>query len=69
MTKDWRPDIFLTNHPEFADMAAKRERQKAGDPLAFVDREGFPAMMAKLEQVFEQALQKQTLKHNAIMSE
>ena len=69
MTKDWRPDIFLTNHPEFADMAAKRERQKAGDPLAFVDREGFPAMMAKLEQAFEQALQKQTLKHNAIMSE
>jgi metallo-beta-lactamase class B len=67
MTKDWKPDIFLTNHPEFAGMPAKRERQKAGDPLAFVDREGFPAMMAKLEQAFEAALEKQTLNHNAIM--
>ncbi|MDM8010711.1 MAG: subclass B3 metallo-beta-lactamase [Parasphingorhabdus sp.] len=69
MTRDWQPDIFLTNHPEFAGMAAKREKQKAGDPLAFVDRTGFPAMMAKLEQAFEQALQKQTLKHNAIMEQ
>lgn len=65
--RDWKPDIFLTNHPEFARMAAKREKQKAGDPLAFVDHTGFPAMMAKLEQAFEAALQKQTLKHNAIM--
>lgn len=69
MTKDWKPDIFLTNHPEFSDMAEKRDRQKAGDPLAFVDREGFPAMMARLEQAFEAALQKQTLKYNAIMEQ
>lgn len=69
MTRDWKPDIFLTNHPEFSGMAEKRERQKAGDPLAFVDREGFPAMMAKLEQAFEAALQKQTLKYNAIMAQ
>ncbi|MEH6828543.1 subclass B3 metallo-beta-lactamase [Parasphingorhabdus sp.] len=69
MTKDWRPDIFLTNHPEFSDMIEKRERQKAGDPLAFVDRDGFPAMMEKLEQAFAAALQKQTLKYNAIMSD
>lgn len=69
MTRDWKPDIFLTNHPEFSDMPEKRERQKAGDPLAFVDREGFPAMMEKLEQAFEAALQKQTLKYNAIMSD
>jgi len=69
MTKDWKPDIFLTNHPEFSGMADKRERQKAGDPLAFVDREGFPAMMATLEQAFEAALQKQTLKYNAIMAD
>jgi len=69
MTKDWKPDIFLANHPEFAGLAEKRVRQKAGDPLAFVDREGFPAMIAKLEQAFEAALQKQMLKHNAIMSD
>ncbi len=69
MTKDWEPDIFLANHPEFAGMPEKRERQKAGDPLAFVDREGFPAMIARLEKAFEAALEKQTLKHNAIMSD
>ena len=69
MTKDWKPDIFLTNHPEFSGMADKRERQKAGDSQAFVDREGFPAMRAKLEEAFEAALQKQKLKHNAIMSD
>ncbi len=69
MTKDWNPDIFLTNHPEFSGLAEKRERQKAGDPLAFVDRQGFPAMMARLEKAFEAALEKQTLKHNAIMSD
>ena len=69
MTRDWKPDIFLTNHPEFSGMAKKRERQKAGDPLAFVDRTGFPAMMAKLEQAFEAALQKQVLKYNAIMAD
>ncbi|MEJ6595363.1 subclass B3 metallo-beta-lactamase [Parasphingorhabdus sp.] len=69
MTKDWKPDIFLTNHPEFSDMLEKRARQKAGDPLAFVDRDGFPAMMDKLEQAFEAALQKQKLKYNAIMSD
>jgi len=67
MTRDWRPDIFLANHPEFAGLAEKRARQQAGDPLAFVDRQGFPAMIAKLEQAFEAALQKQTLRHNAIM--
>ena len=66
-SRDWTPDIFLANHPEFAGLAEKRARQQAGNPLAFVDREGFPAMMAKLEQAFEAALQKQTLRHNAIM--
>tara|TARA_R110000824_G_scaffold137399_1_gene301493 strand:- start:77 stop:1063 length:987 start_codon:yes stop_codon:yes gene_type:complete len=69
MTKDWKPDIFLANHPEFAGLGEKRERQKAGDPLAFVDREGFPALMVWLEKAFEAALEKQTLKYNAIMSD
>jgi metallo-beta-lactamase class B len=69
MIKDWKPDIFLANHPEFAGLKEKRARQKAGDPLAFVDRDGVPAMMARLEKAFEAALEKQTLKYNAIMSE
>ena len=69
MAKDWKPDIFLANHPEFARLPEKRERQKAGDPLAFVDREGFSAMIVRLEQAFEAALEKQTLKYNAIMTD
>jgi metallo-beta-lactamase class B len=32
-----RADIFLTFHPELFDMAAKRARQAAGNPYAFVD--------------------------------
>lgn len=59
ITKDWQPDIFLSNHPEFFGMKEKRAAQKAGDPLAFVDREGFPAMMIRLEAAFKAALQKQ----------
>ncbi len=69
ITRDWKPDIFLANHPEFFNMAAKREKLAAGDPLAFVDRSGFPAFIAIMESGFEAALEKQTLKHNAIMSE
>ena len=68
-TKDWKPDIFLANHPEFAGLPDKRARQKAGDPLAFVDREGFPALMEKLEKAFEAVLEKQTLKYNAIIKD
>jgi metallo-beta-lactamase class B len=69
LTKDWKPDIFLSNHPEFFGMAAKQEKLAAGDPLAFVDDSGFPAFIAKMEQAFETALEKQTLKYNAIMKD
>ncbi len=68
ITRDWKPDIFLSNHPEFFGMAEKQEKLAAGDPLAFVDDSGFPAFIAKMEQAFEAALEKQTLKYNAIMS-
>lgn len=67
-TRDWKPDIFLSNHPQFFDMAAKQKKLAAGDPLAFVDDSGFPAFIAKMEQAFEAELEKQTLKYNAIMS-
>ncbi|MFZ5616109.1 MAG: subclass B3 metallo-beta-lactamase [Pseudomonadota bacterium] len=61
-TKDWRPDILLANHPGFFDMEEKRARQVAGDEAAFVDAEGFPAMMTKLEAAFEKAFAEQTAK-------
>lgn len=64
---DWKPDIFLSNHPEFFGMAAKQERLAAGDPLAFVNPGDFPPFVAKMERAFEAALEKQRLMHNAIM--
>ena len=69
ITRDWKPDIFLSNHPEFAGLLEKHERRDAGDPLAFVDNSGFPAFIANMEKAFEAALEKQTLKYNAIMSD
>lgn len=68
-TRDWKPDIFLSNHPQFFGMAAKQEKLAAGDPLAFVDASEFPTFIAKMEQAFVAELEKQTLKYNAIMSD
>ena len=64
-TKDWRPDIFLANHSEFFAMEQKRARRIAGDENAFVDQEGFPALMEKLEAAFEQALAEQAAQAQA----
>ncbi len=69
LTRDWKPDVFLSNHPQFFGMAAKQEKLAAGDPLAFVNDSEFSVFIAKMEQAFEAALEKQTLKHNAIMGE
>lgn len=68
MTKDWKPDVFLSNHPQFFGFKAKREKLLAGDPLAFVAKEDFPKFIAKMAVDFEAGLAKQMLKHNAIMS-
>ena len=68
-TRDWAPDIFLSNHPEFFGMAEKQEKLAAGDPLAFVDKSGFPTFIRTMESWFEAALEKQTLKYNAIMKD
>ncbi|MEH6660402.1 MAG: subclass B3 metallo-beta-lactamase [Parasphingorhabdus sp.] len=69
LTRDWKPDVFLSNHPQFFGMAAKQEKLAAGDPLAFVNDSEFAVFIAKMEQAFEAALEKQTLKYNAIMSD
>lgn len=58
-TRNWRPDIFLANHPEFFRMEERRARQIAGDEDAFVDSEAFPAAMEKLEAAFEETLAEQ----------
>jgi metallo-beta-lactamase class B len=59
MTADWRPDIFLANHPSFFRMAEKRARLEAGEQDAFVDREEFPAFMARTKADFERELARQ----------
>lgn len=56
ITKNWRPDIFLPNHPFFANMEEKRQQLVAGDPLAFVDRETFPRMISEQGAAFEESL-------------
>lgn len=55
-TRGWRPDIFLANHPGVVRLEAKRRASAAGDANAFIDREGFPKMMSRMEASFEKQL-------------
>jgi metallo-beta-lactamase class B len=59
-TKDWRPDVFLANHSDFFNLKQKRQKQLAGDDLAFVDNATFPKLMSELERKFELALAQQS---------
>lgn len=59
-TATWKPDVMLVNHPFFFDMGAKREKQKNGDTLAFVNPEDFPRFIGRLSQAFEQSLSQAT---------
>lgn len=65
-TRDWHPDIFLSNHPSFFNMKDKREKQKSGDVRAFIDRGGFPTMMKRLEADFTEKLSKAEAKQDAL---
>ncbi|MFN0024810.1 MAG: subclass B3 metallo-beta-lactamase [Parvularculaceae bacterium] len=58
--RSWRPDIFLSNHPEVFGMEERRARQLGGKADAFVDREVFPAVVVRLGAAFEKALAEQT---------
>ncbi len=59
-TREWRPDVFLANHNGWFHMHEKREQLMAGHRLAFVDQIGFPTMMRRLEDDFEEKLAMQT---------
>ncbi len=59
-TRDWTPDVFLANHPGFFGMAKRREKQKAGDALAFVDDQAFGKFITTAEGWFQDSLRKQT---------
>ena len=54
-----RADVFLANHPDFFDMAAKRQRQVAGDANAFVDASALQTFNSRMEAAFEAELAQQ----------
>jgi len=59
-TKDWTPDIFLTNHPEAFGMKEARADQLAGNRRAFINRGAFQKYIVEKRNAFEKALSEQT---------
>lgn len=57
--RTFHPDIFLANHPSFADMDEKKARLDAGQVDAFVDRKGFPQLVEELRLAFEKEFARQ----------
>jgi metallo-beta-lactamase class B len=57
--REMRADVFLGNHENFFDLDARRQRERAGDPNAFVDAEALSAFNAALEAAFEAELVRQ----------
>jgi metallo-beta-lactamase class B len=62
LTRSWRPDILLVNHPFYFDMLNRRKRQLSGDSQAFIDNEAFGKLHQQLEQDFKNRLQEAMLK-------
>ncbi len=54
-----RADVFLNYHGEFFDLAGKRKRLDAGDPLAFVDPGELPRRVTSAETAFRADLAKE----------
>lgn len=52
-------DVFLPNHPEFADLAGKRRRQMRGEPTPFVDPAEMGRFIDASQAAFDQELAKQ----------
>jgi len=52
-------DVFLGAHGDYYGMAAKYEKLRAGDQLAFVDPEGYRRYVAAREQAYQQELARQ----------
>ncbi|HYD45571.1 MAG TPA: subclass B3 metallo-beta-lactamase [Phenylobacterium sp.] len=52
-------DVFLPNHPQFADLAGKRRRVAQGGPNPFVDPDEMRRFVEASEEAFEAELAKQ----------
>jgi metallo-beta-lactamase class B len=57
--KTIKADIFLTNHPEFADLDGKRAARIAGKADAFIDPGALPTFVSESEAAFEAELKQQ----------
>ena len=58
-TKDWTPDIFLSNHAETFGLKKERAEQLAGNRRAFVNRGAFQKYIVAKRNAFEKALAEQ----------
>lgn len=58
-------DVFLGPHPEFFQMAAKRERMKAGGPNPFIDPGEFRRYIDQSERKFRQVLERERRENRA----
>jgi len=65
-TKEWQPDVLLSNHPFFFGMKEKRETQRNGDELAFVDKTAFQKLITHFKAGFEESLNDQKKKLRAL---
>jgi metallo-beta-lactamase class B len=52
-------DVFLAPHPEFFELAAKRERMKSGGPNPFIDPGEFRRHIDQSEKKFRQVLERE----------
>jgi metallo-beta-lactamase class B len=50
--KEFKPDIFVAQHPTIFRMEDKVKRMKAGEANPFIDRDGYAAMVASSEQAY-----------------
>jgi metallo-beta-lactamase class B len=52
-------DVFLAPHPEFFELAAKRERMKSGGPNPFIDPGEFRRYIDQSEKKFREVLERE----------
>lgn len=56
ITKDWQPDVFLANHPEFFQLERRLERYDEEGPMVFVDQAAFQRHIQPKRRAFESKL-------------
>jgi metallo-beta-lactamase class B len=57
--KEFKPDIFVAQHPSMFRMEEKVRRMKAAETNPFIDREGYEALVASSEQAYLAQLKKE----------